>query len=181
MQLSCSALLPMLACAHRDQLVYLLPSLVLAVTIHLLTYCHPLFFVFTLPGTLCHELAHFCIGYLTGAQPTSLSLIPRRMGARWQLGAVQLSRLRWYNAAPAALAPFLILALPLAVAWWRTRYGLQFNVVDLALCFLLAPQFLSCWPSGTDWRLALRSWPYLPIAGVVYLAIHPQILHGSLL
>ena len=41
---------------------------------------------------------------------------------------------------------------------------------------LLAPQFLSCWPSWVDWKIALRSWPY-PVFGAAawWLAgsLHP--------
>ena len=72
---------------------------------------------------------------------------------------------------PAALAPFLVLLVPVAVAWWRTRGAWHFGPVDLALTLVLAPQFLSFWPSPVDWKLSLRSWPYLllvPIAGALY-------------
>jgi hypothetical protein len=75
-----------------------------------------------------------------------------------------LTRVRWFNAAPAALAPLLVLALPFAVAWWRTRPGWAFELADAGLAFALAPQFLSFWPSGADWRIALRSWPYGALA-----------------
>jgi hypothetical protein len=76
---------------------------------------------------------------------------------------VSFANLRWYNAAPAALAPLLVLGLPFAVAWWRTRHGLVFEPLDLLLTLLLAPQFLSFWPSPVDWRLAARSWPWIPV------------------
>jgi hypothetical protein len=36
-----------------------------------------------------------------------------------------------------------------------------FQPADLLLAFALAPQFLSFWRSPADWRIALRSWPYL--------------------
>jgi hypothetical protein len=36
---------------------------------------------------------------------------------------------------------------------------------------LLAPQFLSFWPSPVDWRLAVRSWPYLIIFGALGLVL----------
>jgi hypothetical protein len=95
-----------------------------------------------------------------------MSVLPRRIkrpkgGHNWELGSVTFANLRWYNAAPAALAPLLVLAVPLAVAWWRTRGPWHFGPADLALTLLLAPQFLSFWPSPVDWKLALRSWPYL--------------------
>ncbi len=74
------------------------------------------------------------------------------------------SNIRWYNAAPAALAPLLIIIIPIAVAVWRTQAGLNFQLIDIALAFALAPQFLSFWPSWVDWKIALRSWPYLVLA-----------------
>jgi hypothetical protein len=55
-------------------------------------------------------------------------------------------------------------ALPFLVAAWRTRTGLHFTWLDVALAFAVAPQFLACWPSKVDWKIALRSWPYLLIA-----------------
>lgn len=164
---ACRAFVPAFLCGHGDMLVYLVPSLALAFLIRLLAATHPVFFIFTLAGTLCHELAHFCVGWLTGAAPTSLSVIPRRAGQHWQLGSVSLSRVRWYNAAPAALAPLLTILLPLGVAWWRTRGAWMFEPRDMALALLLAPQFLSCWPSPSDWRTAARSWPYLVIFAIL--------------
>lgn len=35
-----------------------------------------LFALMTLPGTLAHELLHFGVGLLSGARPTSLSILP---------------------------------------------------------------------------------------------------------
>jgi hypothetical protein len=147
-------------------LLYLLPSMALAFLIWMATALHPLFFVFSVAGTLCHELAHFAVGLLLGAEPVGFSILPRRSGRNWELGSVTFANLRWYNAAPAALAPLLVLLVPLAVAGWRTRGDWRFGPADLALTLVLAPQFLSFWPSPVDWRLALRSWPYLVLAVV---------------
>ncbi|NNG23215.1 hypothetical protein [Telluria aromaticivorans] len=175
----CAAWLPALACAHGagaiDMLLYLLPSAALALLLWIGSGAHPFFFVFTAAGTLCHELAHFSAGLLTNAEPVGLSVIPRRIkragkGHNWELGSVTFANLRWYNAAPAALAPLLVLGLPFAVAWWRTRQGWVFEPVDLLLAVLLAPQFLSFWPSPVDWRLAARSWPWIPLLLVAGLA-----------
>jgi len=154
-----------------DILLYLVPSLALAFLIWMVTSLHPLFFVFSAVGTLCHELAHFSVGLLLGADPTGFSIIPRRQGRTWELGSVTFANLRWYNAAPAALAPLLVLLVPLAVAWWRTRGTWSFGPADLALTLLLAPQFLSFWPSPVDWRLAARSWPWLVIIMVTAIAM----------
>jgi hypothetical protein len=54
---SCRALAPAFACQHADVLLYLLPSAALAFLIRLLAGSHPLFFLFTVAGTICHELA----------------------------------------------------------------------------------------------------------------------------
>jgi hypothetical protein len=172
---SCNAVAPAFACQHGDVLLYLVPSAALAFLIRLLAGSHPFFFLFTVAGTICHELAHFAVGLLTGARPTSLTVIPRRVGRNWELGSVTLMRVRWYNAAPAALAPVLIIALPFLVARWRTTPGWTFQPTDLLIAFALAPQFLSFWPSAVDWRIALRSWPYLLIVGAIAaLAFHFQ-------
>lgn len=174
--LSCSAWLPAPVCAQApailDMLLYLAPSMALALLLWIGAAAHPGFFVFTAVGTLFHELAHFSAGLLTNAEPIGMSVIPRRIkrpkgaqgrGHNWELGSVTFANLRWYNAAPAALAPLLVLLLPFAVAWWRTRHGWVFEPLDLALMPVLAPQFLSFWPSPVDWKLAARSWPWAPL------------------
>lgn len=183
MSASCTAFAPAFLCAHLDLLLYLVPSAALAVVIGILSRIHPFFFLFTVAGTICHELAHFLVGAMVGAGPASLSIIPRRLVHRdgrtqWRLGSVTLTRVRWYNAAPAALAPLLILAVPLAVAWWRTRAPWRFGPMDLAIALALAPQFLSFWPSRPDWAIAARSWPYVLIMLAVLGALllwHPGV------
>jgi hypothetical protein len=177
---ACGGLAPAALCAHGDVLLYLLPSAALAFLLWMVSNAHPFFFVFTAAGTLCHELAHFSVGLLLGADPTGLTVIPRRKGRVWELGSVTFANLRWYNAAPAALAPLLVLLLPFAVALWRTRPGWQFEPFDLALTLVLAPQWLSFWPSPVDWRLAARSWPYLIIIALgAALLFHfrPGVFH----
>lgn len=160
---SCRAFAPDLICRHGDILLYLLPSAVLAIIIRALARAHPLFFLFTVLGTISHELAHFVAGLITGARPASFTVIPRRVGRHWELGSVMLTNVRWYNAGPSALAPLLVILLPIAFASWRTAPGWTFQPLDGAIAFALAPQFLSFWPSGGDWKLAVRSWPYLLI------------------
>ena len=159
---SCQTLAPELLCQNGDLLLYLAPSAALAVVIRILAATHPIFFLFTVAGTVCHELAHFVAGFLTVAKPGAFTIIPQRKGRHWELGSVTLHRVRWYNAAPTALAPLLIIAIPFAVAWWRTAGGnWRFEPADLLIAFALAPQFLSFWPSRIDWKIAVRSWPYV--------------------
>ena len=172
---TCGATVPAFVCQHADIVWYLLPSALLAVVIRILAGKHPVFFLFTVAGTACHELAHYTVGLLTGARPGAVTIIPRRKGNQWELGSVVLNRVRWYNAAPAALAPVLIILIPLAVAWWRTAPGWSFQLPDIAIAFVLAPQFLSCWPSRIDWRIAARSWPWIfMLAPLAWLSWHFQ-------
>lgn len=173
----CAGTAPALLCRLAEMLLYLAPSAALAFLLRLFSRQYPFLYVFGIAGTLCHELAHFAVGLLTNADPVGLSLVPRRRGKLWQLGSVTFANLRWYNAAPAALAPLLVLLVPFAVAWWRTRTPWTFGVADLALTVLLAPQFLSFWPSSVDWRLALRSWPCLLVlaAAPALYALYPQL------
>ncbi|MGZ8293101.1 MAG: hypothetical protein ACXW2U_05580 [Telluria sp.] len=164
---SCRAVAPDILCLHGDVLLYLLPSAALALVIRVLARSHPFFFLFTVLGTISHELAHFAVGLVTGARPASFTVIPRRAGGHWELGSVMLTRVTWYNAAPAALAPMLVILLPFGVAAWRTQPGWSFQPIDLAIALALAPQFLSFWPSSGDWRIAARSWPYLIVIAVL--------------
>lgn len=166
---ACSAILPAY-CEYADLAAYLLPSALLALLIRFLAGKHPFFFLLTLAGTFCHELAHFCIGFLTFARPSSIDIIPRRMGRNWKLGSVGFGNICWYNAALTALAPLAIVAIPFLVAAWRVHPGWTFETMDIPIAFFLAPQFLSFWPSSTDWRIALRSWPYAVIAAMAYWA-----------
>ena len=151
-----------------DKAFYLAPSLALAAAIWVLSQRYSIFLILRLPGTLCHELAHFLVGLVTLARPASLSIVPRRAARSWTLGEVKLANARWYNAAPTALAPMALVLLPWWVAVLRTPPGWHFTPLDAGLAFLLAPQFLACWPSAADWKLALRSWPLLLIAGAAW-------------
>lgn len=165
---TCRAIAPDILCRHSDILLYLAPVAALAVVIRILAATHPFFFLFTLAGTICHELAHVLVGFLTGARPGAITVIPKRKGKHWELGSVTLNRLRWYNAIPSALAPLLIVLIPLGVAWWRTSSpAWHFEPLDVLLAFALAPQLLSFLPSKDDWRIARHGWPLLVIVAVV--------------
>jgi len=65
------------------------------------------------PGVVMHEFMHLMVGLVLLAKPTSLNLIPRRVGDKWLFGSVSFSGLTIFNAAPVAYAPLLLLG----VAW----------------------------------------------------------------
>ncbi|WP_244111956.1 hypothetical protein [Burkholderia diffusa] len=117
------------------------------------------------PATLAHELLHLVIGYLTFARPVRLTLWPRRTrDGLYVYGAVEFENLRWWNAAPACLAPLLGFPIAAAGAWWRTQSTSTVGGWDLLVWIALAQLMAGSWPSGTDWRLAGRSWPYAVVA-----------------
>jgi hypothetical protein len=113
-----------------------------------------------LPGTFAHELAHFVVGLLLGAQPSFPSLIPVRTERGWRLGAVsfRVGRLR---ALPIALAPLLL--LPLA-CWWAFAllHTAAWPLYALHV-WITAALLTASMPSRTDWKLAL------PALGVLLL------------
>lgn len=74
-----------------------------------------------LPGTLTHEAVHWMAGRLFGTRLVSMSALPRRMpDGELPLGCVLFMRLRWWNAVPVALAPFLLIPLNANLLWHST-------------------------------------------------------------
>lgn len=165
--LDCRTIFPPEICRHWDLLLYLSPSFVLAVIFRALARRHLVFFVFYLSGTILHEFAHLLAGLLTNARPVAFSILPHRAaGNQWILGSVSFANIRWYNAAFVGLAPVLIILMPIFIAVCRLHVNAAYNWMDAAIAALIAPAFLSFLPSTTDLLIALRSWPYVAIAGV---------------
>jgi hypothetical protein len=167
LEIDCPTFLPPWICEHWDVLLYLAPSLILAVIFRTLARCHSVFFSFYLSGTILHEIAHLLVGFLTNARPVNFSVIPRRtVGNQWILGSVSFANLRWYNAAFVGLAPVLVLLVPILVALVRLHIGTTYDWLDVVIAVLIAPAYLSFLPSRIDVLVALRSWPYLALAGI---------------
>lgn len=145
--------------------LYLAPAAAIALALQALAGRIYLFSLLTISGTLTHELLHFLVGLVLGAKPVGFSLFPQKQGDSYTMGSVSFGNLAWYNAAPVALAPLLGIGLIFGVAWWRTAGAWFFSPLDLLLWPLLATQLLSFWPSATDWKLALRSWPIFLLFG----------------
>jgi hypothetical protein len=164
--LTCQDFAPALICGYSDLMLYLAPSIVMAIIFHRLAQRSSVFLLFYLSGTLLHEIAHLVAGALTRARPSSFSIIPRRQGDQWILGSVGFNNIRWWNAVFVGLAPLLTVTVPILVAYWRTRAGLTFEWLDAGLAALLAPVFLCFLPSRADLRIALYSWPYLVPVGL---------------
>lgn len=136
---------------------YQVPSIFVGLLIKALLP-HPLLrALFVLPGTLVHELLHFCVGAVSNAKPVSFSLVPRKTPAgQWVLGSVGFTNIRWYNAvlvgfAP-LLAPLIALVFVPAQGYWSV------SKVDLQYWAITGSIFGMCLPSGVDFQLATRSW-----------------------
>ncbi len=120
-----------------------------------------------LPGTLAHEAMHWMAGWLFGARPVSMSILPRRMpDGELLLGRVLFMRLRWWNAVPVALAPFLLLPLSAGLLWHSAGWP-ALAWPSLGLKLLAVQCLLATWPSGRDWWHALGG---AAVAGALTLA-----------
>jgi len=120
-----------------------------------------------LPGVVLHELAHFLIGILFRAEPSSFSLIPiRRDVGRWTLGSVTFRRVTAFNAVPIAFAPLGLIPFAYHVyRYWFTWLPLTLpnTLLLYATLFLLAYNAL---PSLQDVRVACN-WKSIFLYGSV--------------
>lgn len=110
-----------------------------------------------LPGTLCHESCHWLVGQLLNAQPVHFTVLPRREGHGFVLGAVAFRHLRWYNAFFVGMAPLLLLPLAYGLLLWRLGSQPTLGWPEAALLFLLANLVFAALPSWQDLRIAARS------------------------
>ncbi|WP_243286716.1 hypothetical protein [Geothrix terrae] len=110
-----------------------------------------------LPGTFCHELCHWLAGHLLNGRPLRFTVVPRREGRGWVLGAVALSNLRWYNAFFIGLAPLVLLPAACGLFLWRINGHPGLGWSEAAVVFLLANLVFGALPSGQDLRIAARS------------------------
>ena len=110
-----------------------------------------------LPGTLCHEACHWVVGKLLNGQPLRFTVLPRREGHGFVLGAVAFRNLRWYNAFFVGLAPLALLPLAYGLFLWRLGRNPAVGWPEAAMVFLLANLLFAALPSGQDLRIAARS------------------------
>jgi hypothetical protein len=123
--------------------------------------------IIRLPGVVLHELAHFMVGMVLGADPVSFSLIPQRRGdGRWALGSVVFRRITPFNAVPIACAPLGLVPLAFFVhgSWFNWLPVTLANTLWLyVVLFLLAGNAL---PSRQDLRVA-ANWQSLLLYGSI--------------
>jgi hypothetical protein len=130
--------------------------------------------LFSLPGTVAHELSHFIVGAVTLAGPQRVSLWPRRSSGRWILGFVTFRNVNVLNGAFVALAPLLL--LPIAIILfsrvllplWVDHQWLWWAIGG----YVTATFVLACLPSFQDLAMGARSilfYAVLAIASLVAL------------
>ena len=104
------------------------------------------------PGVILHESMHFIVGLFLFAKPTSVNLIPRRAGNRWQFGSVTFTGLNVLNAAPVAYAPLLLLV----IGWhlfhhWLVPLVISHHYLEgIVAGYIIASALFSSAPSPED-------------------------------
>jgi hypothetical protein len=114
-----------------------------------------------LPATILHEFAHAIVGIALNAQPTTMSLWPKKVSATsWRVGSVGFTHLRWWNGGAVALAPLLWLILLSLFAKDLPSLGTSISL-QASITIGIAAVWLwnAVAPSRTDWTLALQYWP----------------------
>jgi hypothetical protein len=104
------------------------------------------------PATVLHELAHFTVGFLLGAQPVKFSAFPRKAAdGSVILGEVHFRRLAWFNKIPVGAAPLGLIPIGL----WVISASLPYPILGwpFVLYSVFSLQcFVGAWPSSVDWE-----------------------------
>ena len=120
-----------------------------------------IFWVLAWPGTVVHEVLHYTVGFMLGARPTEISVIPDRAESN-TIGYVNFDNLNWFNALPTAMAP--LLAFP--IAWWATTViPLDWSVAGCFWLWVVSAVISQAWPSTVDFAMGTKK-----IMGVVFWA-----------
>lgn len=126
-----------------------------------------IFAIVALPGTALHELSHFTVALALGARPSFPSLIPTKVGSVWRLGEVRFQtghlRAMFVALAPLLLAPFAL--------WWALTFVAHTAWPWYALhVWIVAALLHACFPSRTDWQLALPAIAVLTVPLMLWVA-----------
>lgn len=118
-----------------------------------------------LPGTAVHELSHYLLALCLDGAPSFPALLPTRTATGWRMGQVQF-RVGHVRALFVGLAPLLL--APLA-GWWAVALLAHATwPMYLLHAWVTAALLQACWPSWTDWKLALPALAVVvPVAGVL--------------
>ena len=122
------------------------------------------FSLFSLPGTVAHELSHWLAAFVLGARPSFPRLIPKREGGSWTLGSVKVSP-DIVTRIPITLAPVAL--LPLGI-WYAVAHSDAQGDWYLAHIWVASTVLYASLPSRQDWLVAL---PAIICVGLGYFAL----------
>ena len=125
------------------------------------------FSLFSLPGTVAHELSHWLAAFVLGARPSFPRLIPKREGGSWTLGSVKVSP-DIVTRIPITLAPVAL--LPLGI-WYAVAHSEAQGVWYLAHIWVASTVLYASLPSRQDWLVAL---PAIICLGLGCFALQQQ-------
>lgn len=119
-----------------------------------------LYALFTLPGTILHELCHYIVALFTLSRPSFPSIIPQRIDGNLALGSVSFVP-GFFTAWLVALAPLYL--MPVA-AYWIYLTAKSLSTHDKALYLVLlgwveSAAIFACLPSRQDIKIAI-SYPF---------------------
>lgn len=130
-----------------------------------------IYMLFVLPGTVAHELAHWCVAIVTNGKPQVPNFFLKRTRDGALLGQVSFKNPRWYNVAFIALAPLLLLPL---VAWLylhKTAKISLFHVYHWISLYLVIAIGFSALPSALDVRVAWKYSAPILLAAIAFALV----------
>lgn len=108
--------------------------------------------LFSLPGTLMHELAHYLCAVIFVARPSFPSIIPMRQNGYWRLGSVKFSP-TFLNVVPISMAPMIL--LPAGIAYGVFIMHKAHGETYLFHAWITGTVIQASMPSTADWKIAL--------------------------
>lgn len=152
-----------------NAVIDVLPSVIIALLIRSLSKHFLVAWFLMLPGVLAHELWHWIAGVITAGKPFNLSLWPRKEGKSYVLGSVSFRNITWFNGVFIGLAPVMNL-LSFYLLASNVHLFDELSILELiALWYLMACLLLSSVPSPADYKVALSSWPLIPLIAIAFL------------
>ncbi len=136
-----------------------------------------LYSLFVLPGTFLHELCHFVVAILFWGKPRHLTIVPHHTAEnRVTLGSVTCYRLNNLNSFPIAMAPLLILLIPVFL-YSRLNIGVHTSPYCIILIlYILFSVLPAAWPSMVDINMALTK----PVGTAAWLVLTYLLLSRQL-
>lgn len=122
-------------------------------------------FVFII-GTFLHETMHYLTAFIFTffRLPQGFSVFPKSTGDGYVLGSVKIdpSRLNWFNRAPIAMSPLLLLPLSLyaynnGLNFYKQYYELN-SLALFGFIFLITTLIVNSIPSNADFKVSVKSY-----------------------